>query len=125
MNWRNNTDFWYAFNITASVLILFFAIAVPLLSAFTSFTKTVDIKAVQTTAIPAFTESSFTIDIDNASTTPLNAVEFELVYNPKEIQLLRIVPHATLCEERFIISNKIDTTLGTALFQCGTVTPFS
>lgn len=121
----DKSGFWYAFNLTAIILILLFAVSIPLLHAYEQFAQSVDIQATQNVVASAFTPTTFTIDIQNASGTPLNAIEFELHFDPKAVQLSQIVPTSSLCEERFVITNTIDNTLGTALFQCGTITPFS
>lgn len=113
-------QFWYTFNILALILSVFFILFVPVVQGFEDFRQTVDIflKGGNTET------DTYTIEIGNASSTPLNAIEFELSYNPKEITITEIVSHGVLCEERFIITNAIDNKNGTALFQCGTVTPF-
>lgn len=118
--------FWYAFNLTAFILIVLFAIAAPLLHAFELIKESVDIHATQATkAALLHVPTSFTVDIQNGSSTLLNAAEFELHYDPNALLVTSIVPHSTLCEDRFIITNAIDNASGTALFQCGTVTPFA
>jgi hypothetical protein len=112
-------QFWYGFNISALILSLFFILFVPAVQGFQDFTKTVDI------FLKARDTETYTIEISNASSTPLNAIEFELAYNPAEFTITDIVSHGALCEERFIITNSINNAEGHALFQCGTVTPFS
>ncbi|MFM2381832.1 MAG: hypothetical protein RLZZ76_599, partial [Candidatus Parcubacteria bacterium] len=107
-------------NISALILSFFFILFVPVVQGFQDFTQTVDIMLkgdAQT--------DTYTIEINNASSTPLNAIEFELAYNPEELTITDIVSHGVLCEKRFIITDSIDNTKGQALFQCGTVTPFS
>ncbi len=114
-------QFRYGFNISALILSVFFILFVPLVQGFEDFTNTVDIMLKEDTA----QNGTYTIEIGNASSTPLNAIEFELFYNPLQVTVTDIVPHGVLCEERFIITNLIDNTIGHALFQCGTVTPFT
>ncbi len=117
----SHSTFWYVFNISALILSLFFVLFIPLVHGFQDFTKTVDImlKAHGTEA------DTYTIELANASSTPLNAIEFELSYNPEELTITDIVSHGVLCEERFIITNSVDNSKGHALFQCGTITPFT
>ncbi len=124
MEHNSKHGFWYGFNLTAIILIIFFVIGVPLLFALANFVQSVDITATQTNETYVFVPTTFTIDITNASNTPLNAVEFELNYDPTRIQITQIIPHTTLCEERFILANTFNNASGTALFQCGTITPF-
>jgi hypothetical protein len=124
MEHHHKHGFWYGFNLTAIILIIFFVIGIPLLFALANFVQSVDITATQTQQTDAYLPTSFTIDITNASNTPLNAVEFELNYDPAKLQITQIVPHSTLCEERFVLANTFNNASGTALFQCGTVTPF-
>jgi len=122
----NNHGFWYAFNLTAIILIIFFVFAVPFLYAFVQFAQSVDLKATQTQGDASLLlPTTFTVEIENTSKTPLNAVEFQLHYDPKALMVTQITPLWTLCEERFIITNTINNASGTAFFQCGTVTPFS
>ena len=114
-------QFWYGFNISALILSVFLILFVPLVQGFQDFTKTVDIMLkgdLTQTGI-------YTIEIANASSTPLNAIEFELFYNPLEVTITNIVAHSVLCEERFIITNHIDNKEGQALFQCGTIIPYT
>lgn len=111
--------FWQGFNITAGILAVFFLALVPAVRAYQEFRESVDMSLKQTAT------STFAIVLDNASSTPLNAVEFELHFDPTKINIARIVPQGVLCENRFIIINRINNASGTALFQCGTVTPFS
>jgi hypothetical protein len=120
MKTASRAEFWYGFNISALILSAFFLLFVPLVQGFQDFAKTVDIMLKSDTT----QNGTYTIEIANASSTPLNAIEFELTYNPEELTILNIVSHGILCEERFIITNTIDNKNGTALFQCGTVTPF-
>jgi len=117
--------FWYGFNIAAILLIILFVLGIPLLQAFASFLQTVDIRIEGKEQTYQYVPTTLSIDITNQSLTPLNAIEFELVYNPSELLILSITPSGTLCEEQFIITNSINTASGTALFQCGTRTPFS
>lgn len=114
-------QFWYGFNTTALILSVFFILFVPIVQGFEDFRQTVDIflKGGNTET------DTYTIEIGNASSTPLNAIEFELTYNPAELTITDIVSHGVLCEERFIITNTIDNTNGSVLFQCGTITPFT
>ncbi len=117
-------QFWYGFNISALILSCFFILFVPVVQGFQDFTKTVDIFLTQTHAGTGDVQT-FTVEIDNASSTPLNAIEFELSFNPQEMHITDIVQTAALCEERFILTKQIDNTNGNLLFQCGTVTPYS
>lgn len=114
-------QFWYGFNISALILSVFFVLFVPMVHGFQNFAQTVDIMLKQDVS----QEGVYTIELGNASSTPLNAIEFELAYNPAELTITNIVSHGVLCEERFIITNSIDNTTGRALFQCGTVTPYT
>lgn len=114
-------QFWYGFNISALILSVFFILFVPMVHGFQNFAQTVDIMLKQ----DAVQKGVYTIELGNASSTPLNAIEFELAYNPEELTITDIVSHGVLCEERFIITNTIDNKNGTALFQCGTVTPYT
>ena len=67
-----------------------------------------------------------TIDIlVTNDTTPLNAMEAELFFNPTLFAVSDVAFHTELCEERFIIDNLIDNTLGRIHISCGTVTPFT
>lgn len=116
---RDNSGFWYGFNITAFILIGFFLCFIPFTQALLNFAKTVDISMVQTST------STFAVALENKSAVPLNALEFEVSFNPKEFRVSDIVPLNTLCEERFIISKNIQNASGTAHFACGTVTPFT
>jgi hypothetical protein len=111
--------FWHGFNVTAGILIVFFVALVPMVRAYEYFAHSVDMSLEQTAT------STFAIVIANASSTPLNAVEFELHFDPTKIQITDIVPQGVLCEDRFVITNIINNASGTTLFQCGTVTPFT
>jgi hypothetical protein len=111
--------FWQGFNVTAGFLTVFFLFLVPGVRAYQDYMESVDMSLRQTAT------STFAIVIDNASSSPLNAVEFELHFNPTQIQITDIVPTGVLCEDRFIITNRISNASGTTLFQCGTVTPFT
>ncbi len=111
--------FWQGFNTTAGILTVFFLVLVPAVRAYQDYKESVDMSLKQTAT------STFAVVIDNASSTPLNAVEFELHFDPAKIQIADIVPQGILCENRFIITNRTNNASGTALFQCGTVTPFS
>lgn len=125
MNKSSSHGFWYGFNLTAVALVVLFLIGLPLLVAFAQFVRGVDISAVQHAPADVLVPASFTIEIANEQHTPLNAVEFELSYDPEALLITSIIPHTTLCEEQFIIANTINNASGTALFQCGTVTPFA
>lgn len=125
MNARNNNSFWYGFNLTAVILTGFFLLLVPVLQAYINYSQSVDMGMYQSDTSFMNTETPVAITIDNTSQIPLNAVEFELLYNPKELQITKIVPLSTLCEERFILTNTINNASGTSLFQCGTISPFS
>jgi hypothetical protein len=118
-------SFWHRVNITATVFGIIFALILPVFLVFAGFTESVDINALQATTTPAYFPTSFTINIINASNTPLNVAEFELNYNPKALFITAIVPHDTLCEERFVITNSFNNASGTVLFLCGTITPFT
>jgi hypothetical protein len=111
--------FWQGFNVTAGILIVFFLALVPLVRAYQDFKESVDMGLIQTAT------STFAVVIDNAQNTPLNAVEFELHFDPTKIQITDIISTGVLCEDRFIITNRISNASGTTLFQCGTVTPFT
>jgi len=118
--------FLYGFNITATILILLFIGTFTLLHAFERSAQSVDLEIVPEVA-STFGEypTSFVVNVRNASNTPLNAIEFEIHYDPQALLVTDVIPHATLCEERFIITKTIDPTTGIILFQCGTITPFS
>lgn len=117
--------FWYGFNITAGLLIPSFLFIVPFLHAFEGFAQTVDMFLSQQSDLTADGTTAITVGIENTHNTALNAAEFELIYDPRVLEVKKIVPHTTLCEDRFMITNTIDNVLGTALFQCGTITAFS
>ncbi len=118
--------FIYWFNIVAVILILLFTLAIPLLHAYEHYAQTVDIEIVPNELnTSVFFPTSFAVTIQNASNTPLNAVEFEIQYDPELLLVTEIIPHTTLCEERFIISKTINQENGTLFFQCGTIAPFS
>jgi len=125
MEQRQKRGFWYGFNIAAITLIALFLLGVPFLHAVASFVQSVDLRAVQNDPAFVHVPTAFTVEISNEEASPLNAIEFELSYDPNAVVITGITPHATLCEEQFIISNRIHHASGTALFQCGTVTPFS
>ena len=111
--------FWQGFNTTAGILTVFFLVLVPAVRAYQDYKESVDMSLQQTAT------STFAVVIGNASSTPLNAIEFELHFDPTKINITSIVSQGILCENRFIITNRINNASGTALFQCGTVTPFS
>jgi hypothetical protein len=117
--------FWYSFNLAAIILIILFLLGIPLVFAFAEFIQSVDLSATQRTPAAAFIPTTFTIEVANTQNTPLNAVEFELQYDPQALLITSIIPHDTLCEEQFIIANTFDNASGTALFQCGTIAPFT
>jgi hypothetical protein len=121
MKTASQAQFRYGFNVSALILSIFFVLFVPMVHGFQNFAQTVDIMLKQDVS----QEGVYTIELGNASSTPLNAIEFELEYNPAELTITDIVSHGVLCEERFIISNTIDNMSGNALFQCGTITPFT
>lgn len=125
MKKQGRGGFLYAFNLTAAILILFFAMLIPLLHAAESVGQSVKMRIDGAQSERLGTTTQFAVLIDNASSTPLNAVEFELRFDPSKILIMKITPLATLCEDRFIISNTIDDERGVALLQCGTVQPFS
>lgn len=116
---------WNGLNITTVVFIIIFAIMFPLFFVFAEFAQSVDIKATQATTTHAYVQTSFTINIINESNTPLNVVELELNYDPNALFIIGIIPHTTLCEERFMMTNSFDNASGTAFFLCGTITPFT
>ena len=125
MEQRQKRGFWYGFNIAAITLIALFLLGLPLFQAFASFLQSVDLQAVQNEPAFAYVPTTFTIEVSNEEAAALNAVEFELSYDPEAVLITSITPHQTLCEERFVISNRIHHASGTALFQCGTITPFT
>lgn len=119
-------DTVYAFNVTAIILIALFMSTAPLLSAFEKIQQNVVMSiSEQTQTAAAFVPTTFSVEIQNASSTLLNAVEFEIHYDQNALLVTKVIPHTTLCEDRFIITNTINHALGTILFQCGTITPFS
>jgi hypothetical protein len=121
----SHSGFWRGFNVTAVLLIPAFLYVVPLLHAFEGFTQTVDMFLLQEAKGIMYGTSSVAVTIANTQHIPLNAVAFELSYNPQELSIIQISPSPTLCEERFMITNQINNASGTALFQCGTIDPFS
>lgn len=124
MEQEHKRGFWYGFNIAALILIIFFILGLPLLQAFASFLQTVDLKATQAQPAEVYLPTAIAIEFTNIERTPLNAIEFELAYDPRALALIDILPNETLCEKRFMITNRIDNALGAALFQCGTITQF-
>jgi hypothetical protein len=116
-------DFWYSFNITSIILIAVFCFSIPILHAYNTLAKTVDLFLTETTYTTS--TSTLVVVLSNTERTPLNAIAFELLYNPRDITIVNIHPETTLCEEQFIITNSINNASGTALFQCGTTTPFT
>lgn len=125
MKQRDTHSFWYGFNVTAIILIVLFLLSIPLFSVLAEFQKTVSINVNASLVTKVSIPTSFSVDIINEAETPLNAVEFELHYDPKSLRITDVIPQSTLCEERFIISNTIDHASGTIFFQCGTVIPFT
>jgi hypothetical protein len=125
MKHSNKESFWYGFNITATILIILFLLSIPLFTVWAQYQKTVDMSIRSSNATKVSSPAVFSVEISNESETPLNAVEFELHYDPKTLLITSVTPHPTLCEDRFIITNEIDHASGTVIFQCGTVTPFS
>jgi hypothetical protein len=110
----------------AILLILFFGLCIPLLYAYNTYGQSVDVSlTTEEQNAAAFLPTTLEVTINNASATPLNAFEFALTYDPAQVLITSIEPTGTLCEDRFIITNAIDQASGTALFQCGTVTPYS
>lgn len=124
MKVNDKQSFRYGFNLTATVLIILFILSIPLFSAVAQYYKTVDITVVAPTASVSI-PTVFTVQIENKQQTPLNAIEFELQYDPTMLVVTQVIPQRTLCEERFIITNSINHASGTIVFQCGTVTPYS
>jgi hypothetical protein len=125
MEKQTKHGFWYGFNLAAIILIVLFILGIPLLYAFAEFLTSVDLSLKQESTVTLLTPAVFTLEINNTESTPLNAVEFELSYDPQAILITSIEPSTALCEERFVITNEINHASGTTLFQCGTVTPFS
>ncbi len=125
MKHSNKESFWYGFNVTAIVLIILFLLSIPLFTVWAQYQKTVSISVENQFAAKVNDTAIFSVEIDNDSETPLNAVEFELHFDPTVLLVTSLVPEPTLCEERFVITNKIDHASGTLTFQCGTVTPFT
>lgn len=119
------SSFWHGFNITAGILTGFFLLGLPLLFALAAFIGNVDVSARQNSVGAALEPTSFTIEVANPESVPLNAVEFELSYDPTVLSVNQIVPETTLCDDMFLISNTVNNASGTALFQCGTLYPFS
>jgi hypothetical protein len=112
--------FWFGFNTTAVILsVLFFAL-VPTAKAVLSYAQSVDILLS-----PTAHTGVYALILQNPNTTPLNALEFELHFDPKVTRIENIELTPTLCEERFVITHLIDNALGHALVECGTVTPFT
>ena len=122
---KRGRGFWYGFNTTALILSFFFLFLVPLLQAYIDFSHSVNMSMQQPERGTPFTEMPVRITLENTSHTPLNAVEFELTYNPKELHITKVIPLRTLCEDRFVITNSFNNASGTSLFQCGTITPFT
>jgi len=124
MNKSTKHGFWHGFNLAAIILIAIFVFGVPLLFAFAELVSNVGFSLTQEAKAVPGQPVALTVEIDNPSNHALNAVEFEFSYDPAALMITAIVPHETLCEEQFIISNTFDNASGTALFQCGTRTPF-
>ena len=126
-NMKNQSDngFWKGFNTTALLLTFCFLFFAPLLQAFVDFRESVDLSLIQEVPSQVFVATDITVTLTNASSTPLNAVEFEIHYNPKALQVTKITPHHTLCEEQFVIESTINNASGTVSFACGTITPFT
>ena len=120
-----NGEFWRGFNTTATILTFCFLFFSPLLQAFVDFRESVDLSLIQEVPSQVFVATDITVTLTNASNTPLNAVEFEIHYDPKALQVSKITPHNTLCEEQFIIDSTINNASGTVSFACGTITPFT
>jgi hypothetical protein len=125
MEKQTKHGFWYGFNLAAIILIVIFLLGIPLLYAFAEFIANVDLSLKQQGVAALFVPATFTLEVSNSEAASLNAVEFELSYDPTAILITSIEAHSTLCEDRFVITNKINQASGTALFQCGTITPFS
>jgi hypothetical protein len=100
------------------VLIATFICFVPVVRAVSEYLATVDIK------LTPLGSDTFAIELENSAHTPLNALEFELRFDPEHTHIDDIALTEALCEERFIITKYIDNVAGSALVQCGTVTPF-
>jgi hypothetical protein len=124
MKHGNKESFWYGFNITAIILIILFLLSIPLFTVWAQYQKTVSM-SIETSSALVNGPATFFVEISNGEETPLNAVEFELHFDPEALLITSIVPEPALCEERFIITNKINHASGTLIFQCGTVTPFT
>jgi hypothetical protein len=124
MNKSTKHGFWHGFNLAAIILIAIFVFGVPLLFAFAEFVSNVGFSLKQEAEAVLEQPVALTVEIDNSSNHALNAVEFELSYDPAAVMITAIVPHETLCEKQFVIANTFDNATGTALFQCGTHTPF-
>lgn len=125
MSKQRTHGFWYGFNVTASLLALFFLFLVPFLQAFDELTKTVDLHLNLTTPIQIGEKTEVQVYLINASSTFLDAIEFEILYDTDTLELHSISPTDTLCEDRFLLTKTITNASGTVLFQCGTITPFS
>jgi hypothetical protein len=125
MRQASTHGFWYGFNLTSAILIPCFFLLVPFLHAFEYFAQSVDINLEQQGHAVVDKETTLAVTMYNASSTPLNAAEFEINFDPKALSIQSIIPGSDLCEERFILTNNIKNTSGSASFACGTITPFS
>ena len=122
---QHDSGFLKGFNITALLLTVCFLFFAPLLQAFVGFAESVDVSLTQEIPAQVFVATDIRVTLTNASNTPLNAIGFEIHYDPKALQVTKITPHNTLCEEQFIIDNTINNASGTVSFACGTITPFT
>lgn len=68
------------------------------------------------------TTESYTVSIDPVS-YKVNAYELQISYDPTRHEVLSVVPASSACEDRFVISRKIDQQAGTIYLACGTITP--
>ncbi len=125
MKSQRRYGFWYGFNITALLLSVFFLFLVPILQAFEQLAQNVDMHLNQIKVTQVGEKAEVQVHIINASSTPLNAIEFEIIYDKEALFIHDITPTGTLCEERFILTNRINNASGTAQLQCGTITPFT
>jgi hypothetical protein len=117
--------FWFGFNVTALTILCVLMLLIPLLRVFASFTEKVDIFLNATAATSTTGIVVFEITAQNPQNALLNAAEFSLTFDPKKLQIMRVVPGTALCEERFLFNNVIDNKIGTVNLQCGTLTPSS
>lgn len=115
------TPFWRSYLITAVAGLVLLPLAT---DAFIDYHgQAVDIYATST--VTAAGAPAVAIQALNTDALAVNAFEIELSFDPAQLQLSSSTVASPLCEDRFVISNHVDNERGTALIQCGTITPFT